>query len=65
MIALLEDLRSMGTEVLIYIMGQHLIVASNRSITLHIVLSEHALLLTWKYYLATPGIESVQSEHIT
>ena len=55
----------MGTEVLIYIMGQHLMVASNRSITLHIVLSEHALLPIWKDYLATPGIESVQSEHIT
>ena len=33
MIALLEDLRSMGMEVLIYIIGQHLMVASNRGVT--------------------------------
>ena len=64
-IALLEDLRCMGMEVLIYIMSQHLVVASNGSTTLRILLSEHALLPIRKDYPATLSIESVQSGHIT
>ena len=32
MIAMLEDLGSMGMGVLIYIMGQHLMVASNKGV---------------------------------